>query len=354
MNPTPLVGQVASAAISAVVNRHQYEAGESMNNRKRFHETMRLGTPDRAPYFEEGIRDDVIEAWRNQGLPEDADLSRMFPSDPREEIIVDLDPLPKPEKWPMSARDLDAFRESLDHQDPARLPVDWEENVGAWKGGDVVRMLRVHRGFFLTMGIRDWKRFMEVMDLLFDDPDLVKQCMRIQGDFAAGLAERVLRDIDVDAAIFSEPIGGNDQSLISPDMYEAFVLPSYEPLLDVLRRSGVETIIFRTYANARVLIPSILKWGFTCLWACEVNTEAMDYVDLRREFGRDLGLIGGIDVDVLRQGREAIRREVEEKAPALIEGGAYAPLADGRVRADAPYENYVHYRNVMDRIIRGG
>ncbi len=324
-----------------------------MNNRKRFHEAMHRGAPDRAPYFEEGIRDEVIEAWRKQGLPPDADLSRMFPSDPREEIVVDLDPLPKPEKWPMSAGDLDGFEKSLDPFDPARFPEDWKDRPASWKEGDVVRMLRVHRGFFLTMGIRDWKRFMEVMDLLFDDPDIVKQCMKIQGDFAARLAERVLKDIDVDAAIFSEPIGGNDQSLMSPEMYEEFVLPSYEPLLDALRRSGVETIVFRTYANARVLIPSILKWGFTCLWACEVNIEAMDYVDLRREFGGDLGLIGGIDVDVLRRGKEAIRREVEEKAPALIEGGAYAPLADGRVREEVPYENYVYYRGLMDKIIRG-
>ncbi|MCP4692334.1 MAG: hypothetical protein GY859_30090 [Desulfobacterales bacterium] len=324
-----------------------------MNNRARFHEAMGLGTPDRAPYFEEGIRDEVVEAWRKQGLPEDADLSKMFPSDPREEIMVDVDPLPPLKKQPMTMKDLDGFRKRLDPDDPARLPGDWDERVESWKNGDVVRMLRVHRGFFLTMGIRDWKRFMEVMDLLFDDPDLVKRCMKIQGEFAAGLAERVLKDIDVDAAIFSEPIGGNDQSLISPKMYEEFVLPSYKPLLDVLRRARVDVVIFRTYANARVLIPSILKWGFNCLWACEVNIEAMDYTDLRREFGRDLRLIGGVDVDVLGRDKEAIRREVEEKAPALIRDGAYAPLADGRVRENVPYENYVYYRQLMDGVIRG-
>ena len=33
-----------------------------MNSRDRFRETMRYGTPDRVPYFEEGIRDDVLRA----------------------------------------------------------------------------------------------------------------------------------------------------------------------------------------------------------------------------------------------------------------------------------------------------
>ncbi len=36
----------------------------------------------------------------------------------------------------------------------------------------------------------------------------------------------------------------------------------------------------------------------------------MDYRDLRREFGVDLRLIGGIDLDALHRGRNAIREEL--------------------------------------------
>ncbi len=61
--------------------------------------------------------------------------------------------------------------------------------------------------------------------------------------------------MQIDAAIFSEPIGGNHGPLISPRMFENFVLSSYRPVLDVLHRHGVEVLILRTYANARVLIP---------------------------------------------------------------------------------------------------
>jgi hypothetical protein len=152
--------------------------------------------------------------------------------------------------------------------------------------------------------------------------------------------------------LFSEPIGGNYGPLISPQMYEDMVLRSYEPVLNVLNKYGVETIVFVTYANARVLVPSILKWGFNCLWACEVNVEAMDYRDLRREFGRDLRLIGGIDLDALRRDKEAIRRELEEKVPPLVADGGYVPLADGRVRVDVPFENYVYYRELLERVTR--
>jgi hypothetical protein len=310
-----------------------------MTGRDRFRETMRYGRPDRVPYFEEGIRAEVLEAWGDQGMAPGVDLSLMFPSDKHEEIQPDLDPRPSFRKWPASRSELGG-----------RLPDDWSERIRAWRKRDHVLMLRIHRGFFLTMGVGDWHRFTEVIYLLNDDPDFVREALAIQGKFAARLAERVLRQVEVDAVVFSEPIGGNDRPLISPQMYEEFVLTSYEPLLDVLCRCGVDTIIFRTYANARALVPSILKWGINCLWACEVNVEAMDYADLRREFGRDLRLIGGIDLDALRRGKEAIQREIKEKVPPLLAGGGYVPLADGRIREDVPFENYVYYRQLLEKL----
>jgi uroporphyrinogen decarboxylase len=321
-----------------------------MNSRDRFLETMRYGTPDRVPYFEEGIREEVIESWRKQGLPADADLSRMFISDKREELLVDVDPRPGFRRWPTSRSDLRKMRRRLDPDDPSRLPEDWAKHVGAGRTRDYMLMLRVHRGFFLSMGVRDWRRFSEVIYSLMDDPGFVRETMMIQGEFAAKLSEKVLREVEVDAAVFSEPIGGNDRPLISPKMYEDIVLKSYEPLLDVLHRHEVETIVFRTYANARVLIPSVLKWGFNCLWACEVNIEAMDYRAIRSEFGKDLRLIGGIDLDALRQDKETIRREIEGKVPSLAADGGYVPLADGRVREDVPFENYVYYRRLLERV----
>jgi uroporphyrinogen-III decarboxylase len=156
-----------------------------------------------------------------------------------------------------------------------------------------------------------------------------------------------------DAAIFSEPIGGNSGPLVSPKMYEEIALRGYEPILAALRKHEIETIIFRTYANSRILIPSILKWGFNCLWACEVETEVMDYRSIRKEYGRDLRLIGGIDLDTLLTGEEAIRQELTDKVPELLEGGGYVPLADGRVRIGVPYARYVYYRKLLQELISG-
>jgi uroporphyrinogen-III decarboxylase len=177
--------------------------------------------------------------------------------------------------------------------------------------------------------------------------------MRIQGEFSARIAERALKEAEFDAAVFTEPIAETRGPLISPKMYEDLALKSYEPVLAVLRRYRVDTVILLTFANIRSLIPSIVKWGFNCLWACEVPQKEMDYRDLRREFGRDLRLIGGIDLDVLRLDKESFKREVYEKVPPLLAEGGFIPLADGRVRKDIPLENYLYYRRLFEEVTQG-
>ncbi len=213
-------------------------------------------------------------------------------------------------------------------------------------------MLVVHEGFFLTLGVEDWSRFNELMLLLGDDPGLAGELMVRHGEFAAALAEKVLKKVEIDAAIFSEPIGGNTGPLISPKMYADLVLPAYRPILDVLARYRVETVIVRTYANIRVLLPLLVEQGINCLWAVE-SPPAMDYRDLRREFGTGLRLIGGIDLDALRAGQVAIRQELEVKVLPLLAEGGYIPLADGRVRADVSFENYRAYRRQLEGLVQG-
>ena len=324
-----------------------------MNSRQRLRETFRYGRPDRVPYFEEPIRKEVIRSWRTQGMPRDADLSRMFPSDRFEEIELNLEPRPGPAAWPSSDAGLDQLRRSLDPEMPGRFPKDWSRRVRL--GARVItcccrRCIAVFSSRWVWMAGTGFPKWPACFS---EEPRVVRECMAIQGDLAARMARKMLEKVEVDAAVFSEPIGGNTGPLISPRMYEEFVLKSYEPLLEVLSRHNVEIVIFRTYANARLLLPSILKWGFNCLWACEVDAAAMDYRDIRREFGRDLRLIGGIDLDALRRGREAIRREIMEKVPPLLDSGGYIPLADGRVREDVLYENYLYYRELLADATRG-
>jgi hypothetical protein len=323
-----------------------------MTSRQRFLTVMSYGKPDRVPYFEEGIREDVLNEWYKQGLPSGKKISDMFETDRIEELAPELEPLPEFESWPSSAHDLHILKNRLNSDDPQRFPKNWEKKYQDLRQNDQIVFYRIHRGLFLSLGVNKWQRFIEVISLLLDDPQYIHRVLAIQAEFAVKMLEKTLDSIEIDAVIFSEPIGGNEGTLISPKMYEGFVLESFQPIFQFLKQNKIETIIVRTYANIRILIPSLLKYGMNCLWACETNTETMNYLDLRKEFGKELRLIGGIDLDLLRQNKEAIQREIEDKVPPLIAEGGYIPLADGRIRKDIPFENYIYYRNLLEQVTK--
>lgn len=324
-----------------------------MNSRQRFTATMGAGRPDRPPLFDEGQRDEVLEAWRRQGMPAGGSLADLFHIDERQEIEPDLYPSPDLAAWPEGPHDLGALQAALDPDDPARLPPDWKDQLQGWRDRRSTVMLRVHRGFFQSIGVHDWRRFHQAMFLVKDQPELVRRMLEIQGAFNARVTGRILEQVQVDAVVFNEPIGDNHGPLISPRDYRQLVLPAYEPVFEALRRHNVGTIILRAYANVYPLLPDLLQAGVNCLWVVEVRSPAVDYLRLRSEFGRHLRLIGGLDLDVLREGREAIRRELETNLPPLLEQGGYAPLLDGRVRADVPWEHYCYYREVLERLCAG-
>jgi len=321
-----------------------------MNSRERFLQTLSRGFPDRIPCFEEGIRDETLEAWQSQGLPSGLKLSKRFHFDPREELEPEMRPLPSFSRWPSTYKELDELRRRLDPQDPARLPEGWDENLSAWKSRQNVLMMRVHRGFFLSLGVDGWNRFSEVIAMTMDNPGLVQEILNIQGKFAAQLAERILKEIEVDAVIFGEPIGGSHGPLISPKMYERIMIPSLKPIFEVLERYEVKNIILRTYANTRVLIPCLVNAGINCLWACETEPKAMDYTNIRKELGSDLNLIAGVDLDLLREDRQTIYNEFKNRVIPLINKWGYIPLADGRVREDIPFRNYAYYRELLEKV----
>jgi hypothetical protein len=324
-----------------------------MNSRQRFLETMAFGAPDHPPLFREGMRKNVFNVWKTQGLESEEQLSNLFSYDQREEIEPDLYPIPAIRVWPKTIHDLTKFKRHLNPKHRNRLPKNWRQNVRRWKEHQSTLILRVGIGFFLTMGVEEWDRFEDALRLTIDQPQLVREMMMVQGEFAAQITQQILDEIEVDAILFGEPISSSSGPLISPQMYEDLVLPSYEPVLDMAQGYGVKTFILRTYANSKALLPSILRTRINCIWACECNDQSLDYRLLRQEFGKELKLIGGIDTNVLRMDKGRIRREVERTVPALVEQGGYIPLLDGRIRKVVPYENYVYYRNLLEEIVIG-
>jgi uroporphyrinogen decarboxylase len=76
----------------------------------------------------------------------------------------------------------------------------------------------------------------------------------------------------------------------------------------------------------------------------------MDPVALRKQYGEELLLIGGIDKRVLARENDAIEEELMKKLPYLFSMGGYIAWTDHLIPPDVPFENYMYYLERMKEI----
>ena len=93
--------------------------------------------------------------------------------------------------------------------------------------------------------------------------------------------------------------------LISPKMFRQFMIPRYRRITDLARSRGIDTIFVDSDGDVSQLIPLWLAAGVNGVYPMEVAA-GMDVVALRRQYGKDLLMTGGIDKRVLAQDRRAI------------------------------------------------
>jgi len=150
-----------------------------------------------------------------------------------------------------------------------------------------------------------------------------------------------VREVELDFASWWEDMCFNKGPLISPRMFDEFMVPRYKKITDFLKQHGVTINIVDCDGNINELVPLWLKAGVNCMFPLEIAAGSKPEV-LREKYGREVLLMGGIDKRALAAGKEAIDRELE-KIPPLIEQGGYIPHVDHRVPPDVSYENYLYY-----------
>jgi len=151
-----------------------------MNGRERFTAVMQYRSADRLPRFEEGIREEVQAQWEKEGLPVDVDLEEWFEYDVREEVEFNLEPFPKLNSFPVSAAEMAEYPSHLNPDDAVRRLENFVERAAGWQNRTYPLILRVQRGFFLSMGVENWQHFQDIIALTKDDPRLVARVLQLQ------------------------------------------------------------------------------------------------------------------------------------------------------------------------------
>jgi uroporphyrinogen decarboxylase len=157
------------------------------------------------------------------------------------------------------------------------------------------------------------------------------------------LYDRVLSQVKVDCIHIWEDMSYKNGPLMSPAVFEEFLVPGYRKVTDVARSHGASTVLLDTDGDCTKLIPPLMDAGVTGLYPFEVQA-GMDVVAIRQAFPK-LQILGGIDKKALAAGPAAIDAEVSRRVPSMMKHGGYVPMVDHQVPPEVSWGDYLHYRD---------
>jgi hypothetical protein len=324
----------------------------ALTEKERFHNTLLGKGADRFPYFDLEPMEGTPERWRSEGLPSDRSVAEFFGLETHHPAGLMLRSFPYFQGASDLLRDPAAFERHYHPEHPGRLEPDFDRKCrDATQKGKVVYTDAWGGGFLQMLGVHDWDSFASAMYTLKEDPSRIEALVERTTDFYCLLLDKLLAEAAVDYATFYEPIASNHGPVISPAMFRHFVLPGYRKVLKLVARHGVRLrILCTTGGNLSALLPDLIEAGINGFWISNIRDAGMSYAELRRTYGPDIALIGGIDTTCLAQDESAIRRAVEETVPGLLRDGHYLPCLDDRPRNHHPFRQYRYFRQLLAEI----
>lgn len=210
------------------------------------------------------------------------------------------------------------------------------------------------QGFPIMSGL--WSPFFHLVDAFFGmenyyikmytNPDVVDAVTNHVVDIYLEANKRCFEQLGdkIDCFFFGNDLGSQRDLLISPDMFDRFVLPSIKKLVDCAKSYGKPVMLHSCGSIAKV-IPSLIDAGIDALHPLQAKAYAMD-ADSLSQYKDDLIFVGGIDTQELLPFKSAqdVRDEVYRIKDILGDGLIVSPSHEALL-ANVPLENVIAMRD---------
>jgi hypothetical protein len=190
-----------------------------------------------------------------------------------------------------------------------------------------------------------WSGKNNFFDRLSDEPEFIREMLEFFTDFAIDLSSLALQRLKIDFATIEDGIAYDGGAWTSKTIFREFLMPCYQRITSHLKKNGISVIFLNSGGSLTSFIPDIMASGINGLTHVSVQA-GMDLVSLKKTYGPDLRLIGGIDRRIISGTREDIDREVARVMSIAAIGGVI-PCLDASVLYGASLANYLYYTKVL-------
>jgi uroporphyrinogen decarboxylase len=176
---------------------------------------------------------------------------------------------------------------------------------------------------------------------LVGDPALTREMFRRCADFAVELGEEACRRFPLDWFWTGDDVASQLALMMSPKDWRDLVRPELQRIFDVGRRHHL-WIAYHCCGALHDILGDLVDMGLDVLNPVQCNCPGMDPLDLKKEFGRHLAFMGGVDTQgVLPNGTaDDVRRATARLLQGMTaDGGGYILAASHTIPPETPDAN---------------
>lgn len=173
------------------------------------------------------------------------------------------------------------------------------------------------------------------------DPALAREMFRRCADFSIRLGESACGRFQLDWYWTGDDVASQRGMMFSPRTWRELIRPELARVFEVGKSRGLP-VAYHCCGALRPIIPDLIEMGLNILNPIQAGCPGMDAVELKREFGRDLSFMGGMDTQYLLPNGSP--SEVRDATARLIEGmtsdgGGYILAASHTISPETPDGN---------------
>ncbi len=174
---------------------------------------------------------------------------------------------------------------------------------------------------------------------LFENPNLIRALNQQIGDLILSMFEYFVQSDVVSAIWYSDDIAFSSGLLTSPEVLDQYFFP-WLKAIGQLARTYHKPFIYHTDGKLWDVMDRIIACGVDALHPIE--PKAMDLAEVKKRYGSQLCLIGGVDVDLLSRGTpEQVAQQVKRNIEVAAFNGGYCVGSGNSIPDYVPFENYL-------------
>jgi uroporphyrinogen decarboxylase len=234
------------------------------------------------------------------------------------------------------------YKPRLNPDDPQRIPADWDKRVQLWRNTHREHPVFIWGGSLFGW-IRDWMGIENLSLVVYDEPAWFEEMVETVADLQISILQKLFATGGTfDGCGMWEDMCYNAGPLLSPSHFKQYLVPHYKRITSLCRQNGVDVVWLDCDGKIDDLLPLWLDAGVNCMFPIEIGNWGADPIKYRRQYGKQLLMMGGYDKHILARSKQEIEAEIIRLAP-LVEEGGFIPFCDHRVPPDVPLTNYLFY-----------